>query len=168
MKISLVVAMSENNAIGASGELMWSLPADMKRFREITMGHHVLMGRKTFESIPVRFRPLKGRTNIIVTRDKSFLAEGCVVVGSLEEGVNFAKESSEDELMVIGGGQIYEQMLSYSDCIYLTIVHHLFSDADTFFPIIGNDTGWKLTSSEFHHADDKNHYDLTFQVWNRI
>src|SRR5688572_16262883 len=134
MKISAVVAASENNAIGLKGNLLWHLPKDMKYFKEVTYGHHVLMGRKSYESIPEKFRPLDGRVNIIVTRQNNFKAEGCQVVASLEDGIQFAKDNGEDELMILGGGEIYKQALSKTDKVYLTRVYHSFEEADTFFP----------------------------------
>lgn len=161
MKISIVVAISENNAIGSKGDLLWRLPADMKRFKEITYGHHVLMGRKTYESIPEKFRPLPGRVNIVITRSKSYSAEGCKVVSSVEEGISFARDSGENELMVIGGGEVYKQCFEKADKIYLTRVHNSFADADTFFPSITNNE-WRSEKIFFHKADDKHAYDITF------
>jgi dihydrofolate reductase len=129
----MVVAVDEHFAIGKDGNLLWSLPNDMKRFKEITYGHHVLMGRKTYESIPARFRPLPGRANIVVSRTQQF--EGCKSVATIDEAVSFAADCNERELMIIGGSEIYKQLFERTDTIYLTIVHHTF-DADAFFPTI--------------------------------
>ena len=166
MQISLVVAAAENNAIGLNGELLWRLPKDMKFFKDTTYGHHVLMGRKSYESLPPKFRPLPGRPNVIITRNKDFKAEGCKVVSSVEEGIQFAKDNGEQELMVLGGGEIYKQALALADRIYLTRVHHSFPNADTFFPElpIGQ---WEQASLEKHLKDEKHLYDFDFIVLNR-
>ncbi|MCX6199289.1 MAG: dihydrofolate reductase [Bacteroidetes bacterium] len=161
MKISIVVAISENNAIGKNGDLLWRLPADMKHFKEITYGHHVLMGRKTFESIPPKFRPLNGRVNVIVTRQKDFVAEGCKVVSSVEEGIQFSKDNGETELMIIGGGEIYSRSFQQTDKIYLTKVLDTFPDADAFFPAI-SDSEWKALSTEKYSTDEKHTYSFDF------
>ena len=166
MKISIVVAVAENNAIGKNKGLLWHLPKDMEFFRSVTYGHHVLMGRKSYESIPEKFRPLKGRVNIIVTRQKDFRAEGCKVVSGFEEGIEFAKDSGEEELMILGGGEVYKQLLQKTDKIYLTKVHHSFPDADTFFPELEK-SEWKEVNNEKHPADEKHKYDFEFTVLER-
>lgn len=119
MRITLIVAAARNGVIGQGDALPWRLPEDMKFFKATTMGHHVLMGRKTWESLP---KPLPGRTNVVVTRQPEFVAAGARVVGSVEAGVELAANAAEDELFVIGGGQIYEQLLPQADRIYLTRV----------------------------------------------
>src|SRR5687767_4653834 len=161
MKISAVVAAAENNAIGKNKGLLWHLPKDMEFFKKVTYGHHVLMGRKSYESIPEQFRPLKGRVNIIVTRQQQFTAEGCKIVSSAEEGIQFAKDNGEDELMILGGGEIYKQALSKTDKVYLTRVYHSFEEADTFFPELP-ETEWKVVCSDKHSADEKHKYDFEF------
>lgn len=161
MHISIVVAVSENNAIGGKGDLLWRLPADLKRFKEITYGHHVLMGRKTYESIPEKFRPLPGRVNIVVSRKENFMAAGCKTVGSVEEGIQFAKDNGENELMIIGGGEIYRQVFHKTDKVYLTKVRHVFESADTFFPAL-NESEWKIANHTFHKADSKHAFDFSF------
>jgi dihydrofolate reductase len=166
MIISIVVAISSDNAIGKNGDLLWHLPKDMKRFKEITYGHHVLMGRKTYESIPEKFRPLPGRVNIVVTRNKNYVAEGCKVVESLEEGIQFARENGEQELMIIGGAEIYRQAIIDSSKIYLTLVNAHFDDADSFFPIIVTNV-WQKVDEEKIPADAKNQYDMIFQTLQR-
>jgi dihydrofolate reductase len=159
MKISLVVAIGKNYAIGNNGDLLWHLPKDMKRFKEITWGHYVLMGRKTYESIPEKYRPLPGRPNIVITNsNKKF--EGCITAKSLSEAIELAKQNGESELMVIGGGKIYEQTLATADKIYLTIVQHDF-EADTFFPKIDN-TEWKEENKTTIPTDEKHKYAMTF------
>ncbi len=161
MKISIVVAISNNNAIGGKGSLLWKLPQDMKRFKEITYGHHVLMGRKTYESIPEKFRPLTGRVNIVVSRKKEYAPEGCKTVTSVEEGIAFAKNNGESELMIIGGGEIYNQCLIHADVIYLTQVHHDFAEADTFFPDIQLDQ-WQVVNQQFFTIEGAQQYNYSF------
>ncbi len=129
--ISFVFAMDRSRLIGAGGGLPWHLPDDMKHFRQVTMGKPVLMGRVTYESIPDRFRPLAGRTNIILTNQIGYEARGCLVVHSLDEAV--AAAAGQPELMVIGGAQIYEQLLPRADRLYLTLIDANF-DGDVFFP----------------------------------
>ncbi|MES2621342.1 MAG: dihydrofolate reductase [Bacteroidota bacterium] len=167
MRMSSVVAVSDNNAIGKDKGLLWHLPKDMEYFKAVTYGHHVLMGRKSFESIPEKYRPLRGRVNIIVTRQKDFIAEGCKVVSTAEEGVQYAKDNGEDELMVLGGGEIYKYLLAKTDRIYLTKVRHTFLDADTFFPELIADE-WNVKSNEKHSADEKHLYDFEFLVIDRV
>ncbi|MCS6935712.1 MAG: dihydrofolate reductase [Chitinophagales bacterium] len=163
MTISIVVAISENRAIGARGNLLWRLPADMKRFREITSGHHVLMGRKTYESIPERYRPLPHRVNLVVTKQREYKAPGCVVVASVEEGIAHARATGETELMIIGGAEIYRQCLPMAQKIYLTTVHHRFDDADAFFPPLGDE--WKKVSAQAFAPDEQHRYAYTFSEW---
>lgn len=128
--ISIIAAVGKNRAIGKNNQLLWSIPEDMKHFREKTTGHTVIMGEKTFQSIG---RPLPNRKNIVVTLDKSFKAEGCEVRYSLEEVLGEFKDKKE-EVFVIGGGQIYKLSLPYADKLYLTVVDDFPEDADTFFP----------------------------------
>lgn len=159
MKIAIVVAIAENYAIGNRGDLLWKLPNDMKRFKEITMGHHVVMGRKTFLSIPEKFRPLPGRTNIVVSRNTT-IEKPAITVSSIEQAIAYAKENGEQELMIIGGGEIYKQTFPIADKIYLTIVNQTF-EADTFFPEIDN-TIWKKENEQHFPADEKHAYSYTF------
>jgi len=166
MKISIVVAVSENNAIGAKGNLLWRLPKDMQYFKELTYGRHVLMGRKTFESIPEKFRPLPGRVNIVITRNTGLKYEGCKMVSSFQEGVEFARDNGERELMVIGGGEIYREALAVTDKVYLTKVHHTFEQADTFFDVLDNHN-WQCTQLEDFPADEKHLYPFSFIVLER-
>jgi dihydrofolate reductase len=163
--ISIIVAIAENNAIGKNNQLLWHLPADMKIFKEKTIGHCVITGRKNYESIPEKFRPLSNRTNIVITRQKNYQAPGAIVVSSLQEAIEKAKAISDDEIFIIGGGEIYAQSLSLADKIYLTKVHHTF-DADTFFPEL-NLNDWAIVSSKKYSADDKNKYPFTFMELKR-
>lgn len=129
-RISLIAAIDENRGIGLNNRLLFSIPADMRRFRKITLNHPVIMGRKTYESIG---KPLPKRTNIVVTRNKAYKAPGSMVVHSLEEAINLARRQEKQEIFIIGGGQIYEQGIKLADKLYLTIVKGVYK-ADTFFP----------------------------------
>ena len=159
MKIIIIVAVAENNAIGKDNRLLWRLPDDMKFFKEKTEGHCVVTGRRNYESIPEKFRPLPGRTNIVVTRQKDYSAPGALVVESIDAAIELAKGRGEDQLFIIGGGEIYAQCMGIADEILFTRVHHSF-DADTFFPEIGSE--WKEVWSEHHAADEKHAYSFTF------
>ena len=142
MIVSLIVAVAENRVIGKDNDLIWNLPKDMRFFKEKTTGHHVIMGRKNFESIPEKYRPLPNRTNIIVTRKKQYEAENILTVNSVKEGIEIAKKNNDKEPFIIGGGEIYELSLKEDlvDKIYLTKLHKEFS-GDTFFPKL--DKKWK-------------------------
>jgi len=163
MKVSLIVAVSENGVIGKDNDLIWHLPKDMKFFKETTQGHHVIMGRKNFESIPHKFRPLPNRTNVIITRQSDYKAEGCLVVNSVEESIEMAKQNGDTEPFIIGGGQIYKIALEQNlvDRIYLTRIHHVF-EGDTFFSELNSD--WEEVKREDCFADEKNKYDYSFIV----
>lgn len=128
--ISIIACLGRNNAIGRDNKLLWHLPDDLRNFKKITSGNIIVMGRKTYQSIG---RPLPNRTNIIITRDKKYKAEGCIVKHSFDEVLNEAKQYGDKEIFIIGGGQIYEQALPHTDKLYLTIVDDE-PEADTFFP----------------------------------
>jgi dihydrofolate reductase len=153
--LTIIAAIGENNALGKNNQLIWHLPADLKRFKKVTTGHHIIMGRKTFESLG---KPLPNRTTIIVTRDKNYTAEGCLVVNSLSDAVKTA--SSDENPFILGGAEIYKQSLEIADILDLTFVHHTF-DADVFFPEIDK-TIWKETFREDFKKDEKNIYDFSF------
>ena len=159
MIISLIAAMDEQRGTGLKGRLPWRLSSDMKRFRELTMGHHIIVGRKTFESIG---KPLPGRQTIIVTRNSEFRAEGCFVVHSLEEALDLARSRGESEAFVCGGSQIYTEAVLEAQRFYLTVVHARV-ESDTFFPD-WDESGWKEKYSSRHDADDKDEYASTFAV----
>nr|AIA13021.1 Dihydrofolate reductase [uncultured bacterium] len=159
MIISLLVAMDEKRGIGKAGGLPWRLSSDLKRFRDLTMGHHIIVGRKTFESIG---RPLPGRQTIILTRNEGFRPEGCLISRSIEDAVRLAEDRGESEAFICGGAEIYAQSLDKADRIYLTLVH-ADSDADTFFPEYNGDQ-WIERESEHHDADEKNQYPFTFKL----
>lgn len=156
--ITLIAAAAENNALGKDNDLLWHLPEDFKRFKQITSGHYIIMGRKTFESFP---KPLPNRTHIIITRQEEYLVEGCLVVHSLEEALEIAPQN--EEVFIIGGAQIYEQALPFADKIDLTRVH-IELDADAFFPEF-NTSEWNLVFSEKHFKDEKHQYDFTFETY---
>lgn len=128
--ISIIAAIAENRALGKDNKLLWHIPEDLKRFKRLTAGHPVIMGRKTFESLG---RPLPNRVNIVITSNPQYRADGCMIADSLDEAVKKAKETAEGEIFIIGGGQIYKQAISISDKLYLTIVKGDY-DADVFFP----------------------------------
>jgi len=157
--ISLLVAMDEKRGIGKAGGLPWRLSTDLKRFRNLTMGHHIIVGRKTFESIG---RPLPGRQTIILTRNESFRPEGCLIARSVEDALRLAEDRGESEAFICGGAEIYAQSLDKAGRIYLTLVH-ADSGADTFFPDYNGDQ-WIERESEHHAADEKNQYPFTFKL----
>lgn len=157
MIISQIVAVAENRAIGKDNDLIWRLPADLKYFKEITTGHHIIMGRKNYESIG---RPLPNRTSIIITRNKDYKAEGCIIVHSLDEALKIANQNGETEAFIIGGGEIYKNSMELTDKIYYTEVHETF-EADTFYPELDTSI-WKEVSREKHFKDEKNTYDYSF------
>lgn len=165
MIISLIAAVAENNVIGKDNNLPWHLPTDMKYFRDTTMGHCVIMGRKNYDSIPLKYRPLDGRTNIVVTRQKDFKAENCIVVNSVEDALAVAREKNETEAFVIGGADIYRQTIDIADKVYYTKIHHSF-EGDAFFPEI-DPAKWKLISKKDVPADAKNKHPFSFCVYQK-
>ncbi len=165
MNISIIVAAGSNNAIGKNNSLIWHLPADMKFFKEKTIGHCIITGRKNYESIPKKFRPLSNRTNIIITRQENYHAPGTIITNSLQQAIEKAKEISEKEIFIIGGGDIFKQSLHLVDTIYLTRIEHAF-DADVFFPEL-NLKEWLEISRIKGIKDEKNKYDYSFLVFKR-
>jgi dihydrofolate reductase len=163
MIISLIVVADEHNGIGKNNQLLCHLPADLKYFKQTTTGHHIVMGRKTYDSVG---KPLPNRVNIVITRNSLLSLPGCVVVADLQQAISYAAENGETELFITGGGTIYAQAMGIANRIYLTRIHHNF-EADTFFPVI-EPTMWKELSSEFNEQDEKNTYDYTFQVLERL
>jgi len=156
--ITIIAAIANNNALGKDNQLIWHLPADLKRFKKVTLGHHIIMGRKTFESLG---KPLPNRTTIIITRNKEYKQEGCIVVNSLVEAIKAAKD--DENPYILGGAEIYKQALSIADKLDLTFVHHSF-DADAFFPEI-DFNNWIETSREDFKSDEKNKYDYSFVTY---
>ena len=157
----ILVAVSPEGIIGKDNSLIWHLPKDMRFFKETTMGHHVIMGRKNFESIPHKYCPLPDRTNIVITRQSEYNAKGCIVVNSVEAALEIAKNNGDIEPFIIGGGQIYKIALEKNlvDKIYLTKVHHSF-EGDTFFPELNSD--WKEVNNTENKADKKHKYNYDF------
>lgn len=162
MTISMVVAAADNNVIGKNNKLLWHLPNDMAFFKNITWGMPVIMGRKTYQSLG---KPLKGRTNIVVTSNKGFAPGGVIVVNSINEAVDEAALTDARECYIIGGGEIYRQALTQANTIYMTRVH-VSPAGDTYFPSI-NESHWKKISSTPFESDDKHAYSYTFEVWQR-
>ncbi len=160
MRIIQIVAVAENGAIGKDNRLLWRLPNDMKFFKDHTTGHCVVTGRRNYESIPDKFRPLPDRTNIVVTRQENYSAPGAIVVRTIDDAIAEAKNRGEDKLYIIGGGEIYKQTLDKSDEILYTKVHHSF-EADTFFPALDMNV-WKEEWREEHKQDEKHGFDYTF------
>lgn len=158
--ITLIAAVAENNALGKDNQLLWHLPNDFKRFKNITSDHYIIMGRKTFESFP---KPLPNRIHVIITRQKNYVQENCIIVDSLQNAI--AVCPSDEEVFIIGGGEIYTQSIEIADKLDITRVHHTF-DADTFFPEIDTEK-WELTSSVFNPKDEKHLFDYTFQTFLR-
>lgn len=154
---SIIVAKAENDVIGKDNKLIWYMPADLKYFKETTMGHYIIMGRKTFES---QKKPLPGRTSIIITRNKNYTAEGCMVVQSLEEAYRISEENNQKEVFILGGAEIYKLALPTTDKIYLTEIKASF-EGDTYFPKI-NYQDWKEVKREEFQPDEKNAYPYAF------
>jgi dihydrofolate reductase len=159
MIVSIIAAMERKRGIGVDNKLPWRLSADLKRFRALTMGHHVIVGRKTFESIG---RLLPGRRMIVVTRDGAYKPEGCDVAQSVEEAINLARERGESEVFICGGAEIYAQSIQIADRMYLTFVDAEVA-ADTFFPEF-DELEWSERESFYQPADEKNQYSFTFKL----
>jgi dihydrofolate reductase len=163
MIISLVVAAANNNAIGKNGVMPWCLPNDIKYFKNVTWGMPVIMGRKTFEALG---KPLKGRKNIVITRQRDWQPEGVVVVNKFDDALFVAKQTDAKEIMVIGGGEIYRMAWEKAKRIYLTRINAE-PEGDTFFPTIDTKE-WKMVSEKNNEPDEKNNYAHSFQVWEKI
>jgi dihydrofolate reductase len=161
MRISIIAALSSNNVIGRDNDLPWHLSTDLKRLKALTMGHHMIMGRKTYDSVG---RPLPGRTIVVITRDPSFAAEGVKIVHSLEDAIQVA--AGDDEPFIAGGAQIFEQAIHRADRMYLTRVHAEI-EGDTFFPDFDDVSEWQLTDAEHFDADEKNDYPYSFLTYDR-
>ncbi len=165
MEISIIAAVAQNLAIGKDNQLLWHLPEDMKFFKEKTTGHHILTGRKNYESIPKKFRPLSQRTNIVVTRQTNYPEEGVHVVNSVEEGLELARKNGETELFVIGGGEIYKQTIHLADNLYITHVLQNF-EADTFFPAFKVED-YRVVKRQFYPQDAQHAYDFVITHYKR-
>lgn len=162
MNVTLICAIDENNSLGKENRLLWHLPDDFIRFKSLTMGHSIIMGRKTFESLP---NPLPKRKNIVITRQKNYAPAGCIVVSSLEEALQEAQKDDENPY-VIGGGEIYRLAMPLATTLEITRVHSVFQ-ADTFFPEI-DPLQWKLIKTEYHPKDEKHAFDFTFETYQKL
>ena len=156
--LTLIAAVAENNALGKDGDLPWRLPDDFKRFKKLTEGHHVILGRKTFESLPNK---LPNRKQVILTRKKDYNPEDCVVVHNIKDAISFV--SDDEQPFVIGGAEIYKLALPFIEKLELTQVHHSV-DADTYFPEI-DFTKWNLTEKDYHEKDEKHNYAFSFLTY---
>lgn len=156
----MIAAVAENNVLGKDNDLVWHLPNDFKRFKALTTGHHIIMGRKTFESFP---KPLPNRTHVIITRQKDYQAEGCITVDSIEKALAICPENENS--FIIGGGEIYHLALPFTDKIEITRVHHTF-EGDAYFPEINEDE-WEIIISEYNEKDEKHRYDYSYQTFIR-
>jgi dihydrofolate reductase len=163
MIVSLIVAADEAGGIGIDNGLPWRLPDDLKRFKALTMGHHLILGRKTWESIG---RPLPGREMIVLSRQPGYQPEGCRMAGSLEQALEMARSMGESEVFVIGGAKVFAQALPLADRLYLTRVHARLP-ADTYFPAMDLNA-WRLYHHETHPADERHPYAFTEHVYERI
>ena len=160
--VTIIAAIAKNNALGKDNALIWHLPADLKRFKKVTSGHHILMGRNTFESIG---KPLPNRTTIIITRNKNYFKEGCLIANSIEEAIDLVE--NDDDIFIIGGAQIYKETIEKNlvDRLDITQVHHEF-EADVFFPKIDLNI-WEETNREDLEADEKNKYNYSFITYKK-
>lgn len=165
MKISMIAAMGTNRTIGKDNDIPWHLPDDFKYFKDTTEGHHVIMGRKNFESLPPRFKPLPNRPNIVITRSKSYSAPGAQVVNSLEDALAIAKINGEPEAFIIGGGEIYKLGLDVADEIYLTEIDAAFN-GDTVFPEFDK-SQWEETSRKHHPKDERHQFAFDFVIYKK-
>ncbi|MCM4157733.1 dihydrofolate reductase [Gramella sp. AN32] len=158
--LTMIAAAAENNALGKDNELVWHLPDDFKRFKRLTSGHYIIMGRKTFESFP---KLLPNRKHVVITRKKEYTAEGAIIVHSMEEAIRVSKLDTQP--FIIGGGEIYKMGISEADRIELTRVHGTF-EADAYFPEI-DETRWELKDEQFHPCDEKHKYAFTYLTYER-
>lgn len=159
----MIAAMGSNRVIGKDNDIPWRLPDDFKYFKDTTKNHHVIMGRKNWESLPPSFQPLPNRTNLVITRQKDYKADGAAVITSLEEAINIAKEAGEEEAFVIGGGEIYRMAMSLADKIYLTEIQSSFEGQVT-FPELDKST-WKEVSRVHHSVDERHLSAFDFVVY---
>lgn len=161
MTVTLIAAAAENNALGKDNQMIWRLPDDFKHFKNLTTGHYIIMGRKTLESMN---GPLPNRTNIVITRQADYTHEGCIIVNSLMEALAACPQN--EEVFVIGGGEIYNQSITQADKIELTRVLGISPDADAFFPDIDPDK-WQKVEQVHHGKDEKHAYEFVFETWVR-
>jgi len=161
MTITLIAAAAENNALGKDNQMIWRLPDDFKRFKQLTTGHYIIMGRKTLESMN---GPLPNRTNVVITRQEDYTHQGCTIVNNLDDALAACPQN--EEVFVIGGGEIYKQSIGKADKIELTRVLGIAPEADAYFPEF-NHAEWNLTESVFHGKDEKHNLEFVFETWVR-
>ena len=166
MRVSLIAALSENNVIGRNRGMPWHMPEDLKYFFRVTKNHHVIMGRRTFHEFGVS-KPLPDRVNLIVSHEKNLKLKGTIVFNSIESAIGFAKANKEEELFIIGGGNIYKQTIKTANRLYLTRIHTLINDGDTFFPEI-NWNEWTCISTNNRNKDVNNPFDYSFMIYDRV
>lgn len=168
MRVSIIAAVAENGVIGKDNDLAWHLPDDMEFFKSTTLGRTVIMGRKNYESIPPRYRPLPKRINVVITRNKAYKAPGCEMFGNIEDALSFAERLGEAHAFIIGGGQIYTQALldEQVDDMYITHVHHCV-EGDTHFPAVDPEK-WSQKLISEHPADERHAYPFTIVHYTRL
>ena len=163
MRLSIIAALSTNNVIGRDNDIPWRQSTDLKRLKALTMGHHIVMGRKTWETLG---RPLPGRVNVVITRREDYRADGAVVVTSIDEALHIAAAAGDAKVFIGGGAQIYQQPMHRCDRMYLTRIH-ADVEGDTFFPEFDDVSEWHLTDAEHFEADEKNQYPYSFLTYDR-
>jgi dihydrofolate reductase len=166
MIISAIAALSQNRVIGKNNDLPWRLPDDMKFFMETTKGHHVIMGRKNYDSLHDKYKPLPYRTNIVITRQENFNAPGCIVLHAVEPGLEIAERVGENECFIIGGAEIYKLSMPYTNRLYLTEIQAEVQ-GDTYFPQF-NTKEWREISRKHHPADERHQYSFDFVIYDKI
>lgn len=164
MTISIIAALGDNDAIGIDNHLPWHMPADLKRFKKLTTGHHVLMGRRTFDEVK---KPLPGRVNVVISRNPEFAAEGVAIARSVDQAIAEAEAAGDAEIFVIGGAEIIAQTLHRADRMYLTRIHAE-PEADTFFPEFDDVNEWRLVDREDFEADEKNPHAYSYLTYERV
>ncbi|HEX9164065.1 MAG TPA: dihydrofolate reductase [Thermoanaerobaculia bacterium] len=163
MTISIIAALANNNVIGRDNQLPWHMPADLKRFKQLTTGHHLLMGRRTYESVG---KPLPGRVNVVISRSPDYAPPGVAVARSLDEAISKAEAAGDGEIFIGGGSGVFEQAIHRADRMYLTRVHAE-PEGDTFFPEFDDVNEWQLVDAEHYEADERNPYPYSFLTYER-
>jgi dihydrofolate reductase len=166
MIVSAIAALSKNKVIGKDNDLPWRLPDDMKFFMQTTKGHHVVMGRRNYDSLHEKYKPLPQRTNIVITRQKDFIASGCMVLHAVEPALEIAEKNAEQECFIIGGAEIYKLAMPYTTRLYMTEIDAVI-EGDTYFPDIKKEE-WKEVSRKHHPADDRHAYAFDIAVYDRV
>lgn len=162
----MIAAKANDNAIGKDNDMIWHLPDDLKYFKDKTRNRHILMGRKNFDSLGEKYQPLPQRINIVITRNKDWQHDGVKVFHDVEDGIAFAKENNEEELFIIGGGEIYKEGLKFADRLYITEVDAEFPDAEAYFPEFDK-SEWKEVSREHHSKDERHQLNFDYVVYDR-